>query len=145
MNAILRSTLRALRRVLSFLATVIFCDILLRIVFMLVFFLFLPVFIIYDHVLPASLVFAKSLRPVADTFFNRLVPAVATFLISLLPPVVIYFAWRHLLLPFSIQLLMLIWERETFAAGSWSQLSITFIYFYLLMCLSLSVIFLDLV
>ncbi|CAM2113748.1 unnamed protein product [Caretta caretta] len=109
MNAILRSTLQALRRVLSFLATVIFCDILLRIVFMLVFFLFLPVFIIYDHVLPASLVFAKSLRPVADTFFNRLVPAVATFLISLLPPVVIYFAWRHLLLPFSIQLLMLIW------------------------------------
>uniref|UniRef100_A0ACB8E8W5 Uncharacterized protein n=1 Tax=Sphaerodactylus townsendi TaxID=933632 RepID=A0ACB8E8W5_9SAUR len=86
--------LRCLRKIFSIILTILFCDLLLRIVFVLVFFILLPFFIIYDHVIPSSLLFIQSARPVLDSFFGRLLPSLFALVLSLFPPVMVFYFTR---------------------------------------------------
>ncbi|XP_077158527.1 uncharacterized protein LOC143820048 [Paroedura picta] len=101
--------LRCLRKILSVILTILFCDLLLRISFVLLFFLLLPCFIIYDHVIPSSVLFVQSTRPIVDSFFGRLLPSLFALVLSLLPPVMAFYFTRYILLPVSIQVFHLTW------------------------------------
>ncbi|KYO42262.1 hypothetical protein Y1Q_0017159 [Alligator mississippiensis] len=109
MRAAAQSLLRGLRRIVSFVVTVLFCDLLLRLGLLLLFFLCLPLFVAYDHLLPAAVAFLRATVPIVDAFVNRLLPAAAAFILSLLPPLVLFFGLKHLLLPLGLQLLQLLW------------------------------------
>lgn len=105
----METILRFVRRVLSIIATILFCDLLLRISFVIGFFLMLPLFILHDHVIPSILLLRRSSRPITDIFFRRMLPSLIAFALSLLPPIGIYFFLKHILLPGSIKLFQLTW------------------------------------
>lgn len=105
----MRGTLQPLRKFLSFVVTVAFCDLLLRTAFLCLFFLLLPVFVAHDHVLPALLALLRAMLPVANIFLNGLLPALAAFLTVLFPPTVILLCATQLLLPLAGWALALLW------------------------------------
>ncbi|KAM6439883.1 uncharacterized protein PHA67_022317 [Liasis olivaceus] len=105
----LSGLLRCLRKLLSIGFTLLFCDILLRVSFVLLFFVLLPFFIIYDHVIPSTILFIKSVRPILDAFFGRLLPSLFAFVLSLIPPVLIFFFTKYFLMPVSIKVFQLTW------------------------------------
>ncbi|CAI5784918.1 Hypothetical predicted protein [Podarcis lilfordi] len=105
----LRGIFRCFRKLLSIFFTLLFCDLLLRISFVLLFFLLLPFFIIYDHVIPSIVLFARSTRPILDTFFGRLLPSLFAFVLSLVPPILIFFFTKRILIPVSIKIFQLTW------------------------------------
>ncbi|KAJ7327295.1 hypothetical protein JRQ81_017054 [Phrynocephalus forsythii] len=104
-----RGIFRCFRKILSIVFTVLFCDLLLRISFMLLFFILLPFFIIYDHVIPSFWLFARSMQPILDTFFGRLLPSLFALVLSLLPPVVVFFFTKRILIPLSLKVFQLTW------------------------------------
>lgn len=108
MHPTVRDLLHGLKWVLCFLAFVIYIAALGDAFYYFLIFLMVPGVALYEHMLPALLLFLQTLTPVADVFFHDVLRALAVFLVSLSLPVSLFLCLKLVLLPLYLTLVRLV-------------------------------------